>query len=149
MTERLLLPTDFSVAAERGVRHGAELARRLGAAVTLAHVWDASAIGEPPATLGWTPSKQERLVTEVRAHLQANLDRAKEQVGGGVDVRTELLEHHSPAAALAEYADANGVDQIVVATHGRTGVSRLLLGSVAEKLVRLSPCPVLTVPARD
>lgn len=149
MTERFLLPTDFSEAAAVGVQHGAELARRLGADVTLAHVWDATAMGEPPATLGWTPSKQEQLVAEVRAHLQGLLDRAKSDIGEDIEVKIELLEHHSPATALADYADANGMDQIVVATHGRTGVSRLLLGSVAEKIVRLAPCPVLTVPVRD
>jgi len=149
MTERFLLPTDFSDAAAKGVKHGAELARRLDASLILAHVWDATAMGEPPATLGWTPSKQEKLVAEVRGHLQSLLDRARDELGDDLAVRTELIEHHSPAVAIADYASANAVDRIVVATHGRTGVGRLLLGSVTEKIVRLAPCPVLTVPAHD
>jgi hypothetical protein len=59
---------------------------------------------------------------------------------------TTAVESGTPAPHIAEYARRHGIDLIVVGTHGRTGVSRVLLGSVAEHVVRIAPCPVLAVP---
>ncbi len=148
MADELLLPTDFSDAAALGVRAGGELAARLGAAVTLVHAWNPEAVGAPPATLGWSASQQERLVREVRAHLEARLDDARQLVPEGVPVDTVLLEDASAARAITEHAAAHGYSLIVISTHGRTGVGRLLLGSVAERVVRLARTRVLTIPAR-
>jgi nucleotide-binding universal stress UspA family protein len=62
-----------------------------------------------------------------------------------VNVCAAVLEAASPATALVEYARRNRIDLVVMATHGRTGITHLLLGSTAEKLVRTAPVPVLTV----
>jgi nucleotide-binding universal stress UspA family protein len=70
------------------------------------------------------------------------------QVPPGVPL-TSHLESGEPASTILKVAGAQGVDLVIVGTHGRTGVRHLLLGSVAEKLVRLSPVPVLTVPSGD
>lgn len=149
MTQKLLVPTDFSDAATIGVRAGGELAAQLGGAVTLVHVWNPDAVGAPPATLGWSHAQQEHLLDEVRAHLTTRLDDGRELIPEGVEVDTILLEDASPARAITDHARGEGYDLIVISTHGRTGVGRFLLGSVAEKVVRLARTPVLTVPARS
>lgn len=145
---RLLLPTDFSEPSGRGVEAGGALARARGASVTLVHVWDPTAAGAPPATLGWSRDKQDRLVAEIRAHLLARLDDERERIPSGVPVELALLEDASPARAITRFAADEGYDLVVIATHGRTGPMRALLGSVAEKVVRLARTRVLTIPTR-
>ena len=75
---------------------------------------------------------------------QPSLDALAGEIGGGLRVLS-AVESGSPAAQIVRYAERNGVDLIVLGTHGRTGVTRALLGSVAERVVRTAPCPVLTV----
>ncbi|MCA9608673.1 MAG: universal stress protein [Myxococcales bacterium] len=147
MDQKLLVPTDFSDAAALGVRAAGELAQQLGASITLVHVWNPEGVGAPPATLGWSHAQQEHLLDEVRAHLSTRLDDGRELLPEGVEIDTVLLEDHSAARAITDYARHEGYDLIVVSTHGRTGVGRFLLGSVTEKIVRLSRTRVLTVPA--
>jgi nucleotide-binding universal stress UspA family protein len=122
---KVLVATDFSGLAEEAVRVGGDYARRLGARLHVLHVaW-------PQAT------------TDV----QSKVDRIARDVGPGsgiAAVRVAAL----PAAAIVRYADEHRVDLIVLGTHGRTGVSRALLGSVAERVVRTASCPVLAVPRR-
>lgn len=119
----ILLATDFSEASEAAVRAARDYARHFGARVHLFHVASAEERGLAgllaglAATFGATP-------TVVRA------------AAGG-----------APAPEIVKYARDNGIDLIILGTHGRTGVSRALLGSVAERVVRTAACPVLTVPA--
>ncbi len=145
---KLLVPTDFSEAAALGVRAAGELAAQLGASVTLVHAWNPEAVGAPPATLGWSHAQQENLLAEVRAHLTARLDDEREHLPEGLAIDAILLEDASAARAITDFAERHGYDLIVISTHGRTGVGRFLLGSVTEKVVRLSRTRVLTVPAR-
>jgi nucleotide-binding universal stress UspA family protein len=91
----------------------------------------------PPSVDAW----REEAEGHVREVLDAAADRAET---AGVDLETELV-YGSPARAIVEYADDHGVDQIVVGSHGRDGVSRVLLGSVAETVVRRSSVPVTVV----
>jgi len=149
MSDVFLLPTDFSDAAAKGVRAGAELAKLLGAKVVIAHVWDSRTMGSPPGTLGWTDAKEQLLQTEIRGVIEKSLEEARSLVPEGVDVETALLESPSAALGLTEHAKEEGVSLIVISTHGRTGLGRILLGSVAEKVVRHAECRVLTVPCRD
>ena len=78
------------------------------------------------------------------ADAPAKLERLRAKLGNGVQVETELLTGRV-ARHIVDYAREHAIGLIVVGTHGRTGVSRALLGSVAEAVVRLAPCPVLTV----
>ena len=148
MTQKLLITTDFSDAAEVGVRYGAALAQSLGAEATLVHVWSSEAVAAPPATLGWSSAKQRALVEEIRTHLSGRLEEAGSLVPDDVPLSTLLLDDRSVARAITSHAEENGFDLIVISTHGRTGVGHFLLGSVAEKVVRLAAGRVLTVPAR-
>lgn len=92
------------------------------------------AITDPP---GWSEEAAER-AAEI-------LDAARETAAeAGREVETVDVTDR-PARGIAEYAEEHGVDHVVVGSHGRTGMSRILLGSVAEKVVRRSPCPVTVV----
>ena len=120
----ILLPTDFSAAAEAAALVATAMAREAGARLHVVHV-------VPPATDPSLGSEQ--------------LTRLGRKLGKGLAVELALLSGRS-AREITKYARDKGIDLIVISTHGRTGVSRTLLGSVAEAVVRLSPCLVLTVP---
>lgn len=120
----ILLPTDFSAAADAAALVATAMARETGARLHVVHV-------VPPAT---DPS----LGSE-------HLTRLGRQLGKELPVELALLSGRA-AREIASYARDKGIDLIVISTHGRTGVSRTLLGSVAEAVVRLSSCLVLTVP---
>jgi nucleotide-binding universal stress UspA family protein len=121
---KILLPTDFSAAAEAAALVATAMARETGARLHLVHV-------VPPATDPSLGSEQ--------------LTRLGRQLGQGLAVELALLSGRA-AREITAYARDKGIDLIVMSTHGRTGVSRTLLGSVSEAVVRLSPCLVLTVP---
>ena len=123
--KEILLPTDFSAVSEAAMKVATELARETEARLHLVHV-------VPPATDPSLGSEQ--------------LTRLGRLFGKDLVVEVALLSGRA-AREIAKYARDKSIDLIVISTHGRTGVSRALLGSVAEAVVRLSPCFVLTVPA--
>ena len=120
----ILLPTDFSAAADAAVLVATAMARETGARLHVVHV-------VPPATDPSLGSEQ--------------LTRLGRRLGEGLPVELALLSGRA-AREITAYACDKGIDLIVMSTHGRTGVSRTLLGSVTEAVVRLAPCLVLTVP---
>ena len=135
----ILVATDFSDPAEDAVRQAAAWAKRTGAKVTLAH-----ALAVPDLD----PDEVEQPIPEHAELEQAvhdHLDRVAKSVLAGCDAKTAMVRTTNPAVGITDLAKEIGADLIVVATHGRTGVQRMLLGSVAERVVRLSACPVLTV----
>lgn len=122
----ILFPTDFSPASDAAGRVARDMALQAGARLHVLHV-------VPPVTDPSLPSE--------------NLARAASALGGdGLRLETALLSGRA-ARNIVEYAREKRIDLIVVGTHGRTGISHAILGSVAEAVVRLSPCLVLTVPA--
>jgi len=121
----ILFPTDFSLASEAAGRIAREMAMRADARLHVLHV-------VPPVT---DPS----LGAESLARVAASL-------GEGLRVETALLSGRA-GRNIVDYARDKHIDLIVVGTHGRTGISHAILGSVAETVVRLAPCLVLTVPA--
>jgi nucleotide-binding universal stress UspA family protein len=141
---RILAPVDFSAPARTAVAHARELAASTGATLELFHVLPDLEVPLPmnPGGLGASST----IVRELEpAALDALAELAKEE---GPGARIETAVWHGPAAAtiLNRAADTDA-DLIVLATQGHTGLDRLLLGSVAEKVARLSRCPVLVVPA--
>jgi universal stress protein A len=121
---RILFPTDYSDISANAGRTAAQMARHFDARLHVVHV-------VPPVT---DPGPAEALPRAV-AHL-----------GPGLDIVTATVTGR-PALEIVHYARRHHIDLIVMGTHGRTGVSRALLGSVAEAVVRRAPCRVLTVPA--
>ena len=119
---QILLATDFSDGSAPAAEVASDFARRLGARMHVLHV----------THVGWEAEMLEAL----RAYLQHF---------PGLSV-TASVETGSAADTIVDYADRNGVELIVLGTRGRTGFSRALLGSVAERVTRTAHCPVLTVP---
>ena len=137
---KILVASDFSPAASAALDCAAEFARRFDAEIQLLHVLPALVQYSPfpgiaPPPLEW--------LEVVRAQAKAHLAKEAGRIGG-VKVATELRDGSIHECVLAA-ATASKADLIVLGTHGRRGFSHVLLGSVAERVVRLSPVPVLTV----
>jgi nucleotide-binding universal stress UspA family protein len=136
--KRILVPHDFSETSEAAVNYGTAFARNFGAELHFLHVGDAAKNeldAEFPIGLenGVEDAERERLLKILPPRDQREL-RPKLAVRPGI-----------PAAEIVRYARENAVDLIVMGTHGRGMVAHAVMGSVAEKVVRTAPCPVLTV----
>ena len=141
---RIVCPTDFSAPAGNAVEYAAEMARAFGAELLLLHVIPAMNYPLRSFGMAWPlPNLHE----ELRAHAAAELEKVMKGIGPGVNVRTELRDGDAHAQVLA-CAKANHADLIVMGTQGHTGLKHALLGSTAERVVRLAECPVLTVRGR-
>ena len=141
--KRVLIPTDFSETSTAAVNYGVDLAERYDASLHLVHVIEKSAIPpEPEFPLGIFEGQ-----TVARERLVAVLNAAQRKAFRA-DVAVKIGH---PSLEIVRYAKEHDIDLIVMGTHGRSGVSHLLMGSVAEKVVRNAPCPVLTVrhPERE
>lgn len=100
---------------------------------------------QPPATIGWSSAQQQRLQEEIERTVTGSFAELRRTLLDGMDADEIILRDSSPPRAICKYAEQIGADLIVIATHGRTGVEHLLIGSVAERVVRLASCPVLTL----
>ena len=141
---RILVPTDFSELSGVALEFGQELAERCGASLHLLHVIeDPFAAGAIPSEVYVpdVPALRAALVTEAETRLAGLLP---ESVRAEVRLTSEV-QVGSPASTICEVAARTPCDLIVMGTHGRSGVAHLFLGSVAERVVRTAPCPVLTV----
>ncbi|MFB6130153.1 MAG: universal stress protein [Salinigranum sp.] len=138
MYEDILVPTDGSDAAEAAVDHAVELATTYGARLHALYVVDSSAYAMVDAG---GDVIHETLEQEGEAAVGRVADRANE---AGLTALT-VVTTGTPSRDILAYADENGVDLIVMGTHGRRGLERYLLGSVTERVVRGSDVPVLTV----
>jgi nucleotide-binding universal stress UspA family protein len=141
---RILHATDFSPASRPALRMAQEMARAFKAKLVLFH----SAEIVVPTALGEgyvSPAVLEQIWTAAREGADRSMSRlAKTVRGRGLRV-VPLISEGPPAPAIVQVAVRQKVDLIVIGTHGRTGVKRFLLGSVAERVVRTSRKPVLTV----
>ena len=144
----ILVPVDFSPHAEHAFTYATTLAERFGAKLALLYVVDDSFV-----TGGWSSEIYVSNVPELMENLIADADRRlatlKASVAAlGLTVETAVIRGR-PAPAIVEHAKNGGFDLIVMGTHGRTGVSHVVMGSVAERVLRKAPCPVLTVRATE
>lgn len=141
--EQVLCPTDFSIFSSRALRHATALARRFEARLTVLHVIPyvvPYGSGLPyylPAPTVASPAMRQHADEEMRRFVEPAVD-------APVPVRMEIREG-DPWREIQSLAEELPADLVVMGTHGRGGFEHLLLGSVAEKLLRRSPCPVLTV----
>ena len=142
--KRILVATDFGEAADVAFAYGRELARTFGASLDVLHVAD-NVLAHSIAGEGFMASYPElqRDVEEVAAkRLEAMVsDEDRAVLGAKTAIRTSA----SPALTIVDYAREGRVDLIIMGTHGRGAMAHLLMGSVAERVVRTAPCPVLTV----
>lgn len=147
-TQNILVATDFSDASELSLRATAMLAKTFKSKVTIVHVFDPAPLA-PIATRGLSGPDQLADKERVEVAIHEQLDAIREDVFADVsDVKAVLIMATSPANAICDFATKEGVDLIVLSTHGRTGLDHLLIGSVAERVVRHAPCPVLTLRSK-
>ncbi len=139
---RILAATDFSPDSEEAARYAVELARSLGAQVTLLHVFQPPMYPRDPAT-GTIAAAQLPAVYQLAREA---LEQAASTVEAALaqPVETQLVDD-SPAEGILRAAREGDFDLIAMGTHGRTGLKHLLMGSVAERVVRYADRPVLTV----
>lgn len=138
--DRILVPTDGSSEGERAVIHALDVAAVHGASVHALYVVDSAGYAGMPMESSW-----EGVSQLLRDDAHEAVERV-EQIAAtvSVPVETAVIEG-SPSREITKYAEENDCDLIVMGTHGRGGIDRLLLGSVAEKVVRGASVPVLTV----
>ena len=133
MVKKILAPTDFSEVSAKGVRYASRLAREFGAELVVMNI--------VPLDESNVASKRE--IDEHKVALDEFL--VGRDVGSGLNIR-KLVEPGVPPSALLYFAEKENCDLIVMSSHGRSGLPRMLMGSVTEQLLRKSPCPVLVVP---
>lgn len=136
--ERILVPTDFSECSERARSYACELADRFSAEIHLLHVVPPMSF---PGYVDPIPAHFSQLEQGAKEELEQWQEPALEKatrVVRAVNVGTPFVD-------IVRYARDHDIDLVIIGTHGRSGLSHALLGSVAEKVVRKAPCPVLTV----
>ncbi len=141
----ILLPTDFSEPSANAGKYGKALAETFHARLHVLHVIEESALVYPlvgyEGTFPPLPQLREDVEKEVRSRLEKLLTANERQA-----LRAELsVRTGSPFVEIIRYAKDQNIDLIVMGTHGRGPIAHMLMGSVAEKVVRKAPCPVLTV----
>jgi nucleotide-binding universal stress UspA family protein len=143
---RILCPIDFSDFSRRALDHAIAIARWYGSSITVLHVFSpmpVPAFGPGPARfepIVLTEVDREQLLAQTREFVAA-------ESGSGIATDAVVREGNTAVEILAQTTDMNA-DLLVIGTHGRSGFERLVLGSVAEKVLRKAQCPVLTVPRR-
>lgn len=143
MFKRILCATDFSDTAETAWEVACELARVQQAELMLVHVFV-----ELPVYSEVAVTTIQRVWEEQRLWIEQQLaERVQAATARGLTARY-LLRTGTAPEEIARVTTDEGADLVVVGTHGRTGINRLLIGSVAERIVRIAPCPVLTVKPR-
>jgi nucleotide-binding universal stress UspA family protein len=138
MYDRIVVPTDGSEGMARVLEHAADLARAHDAGLDFVYVVNTAAFANLPMETSWE-GVRESLKEEGEAALEG-----AERAAEGVPTERHVLEG-SPAREIVAYAERSGADLVVMGTHGRGGINRILVGSVAERVVRTAPMPVLTV----
>lgn len=147
---RILVPVDFSGCSLAALDHAVSLAERLGSSIDVLHIWAV------PRTLGAEdglalPDQQLQTVAQVaESRAGEAMDAVMSELWArGIEKARGRLDCGEPSDSIVRIAREESYDLIIMGTHGHTGLSHLLHGSVAEKVVRLASCPVLTIRTVD
>lgn len=142
--KKVLFPTDFSKCSEAAGGYALDLARRYGARLYVLHV-----VYDIEQAAGWYVSHidYEEIYAQMRASAEKEIKRIRdEQFAGYADVETAVLRG-VPYEEVLRFAEEQGADLVVMGSHGRKGLDRVVFGSTASKVVKGARCPVLTVRA--
>jgi universal stress protein A len=142
--KKILVPVDFSEPSNLALDTAVALAKDNDASLTIVHVYEPLAIALPEGYQLFSEEQLTQMFEEFQRELAEQKRRA--EVGGAPRVDTELL-HGFAVSEIQNFAQQCNFDLIVMGTHGRRGLSHAFLGSVAERVIRMAPCPVLTVRA--
>jgi nucleotide-binding universal stress UspA family protein len=140
--KRILCPIDFSDASRAALETACDLARRFDAKVALFHAYPVPGYTFPDGSFVASAKMLDELADQAKRHLDEW--KALAETAGVKEVETATAVGE-PAHEIVDFATRNRADLLVLGTHGRTGLSHALMGSVAERVVRKAPCPVLTV----
>ncbi len=139
---RILVPIDFSDYSKAALKFSVEFAEKFGAELTLIYVVEPF-LYPPDFSMGQIALPAVNLELDKRAEEQLGKLAAAE-IGDRLKVRT-VVKSGTPFVEILDYAKTEDIDLIIISTHGHTGVEHLLFGSTTDKVVRKSPCPVLTL----
>lgn len=143
----ILAPTDFSKHAAKAVRHACELAARFGSELHLLHVLSDMVPAGPDPMLA--PVLPPDFYAESEARSLESLRHVLDPSWGKPARVETVVRWGTPVEMILAYAHERSISLMVIATHGRTGLSHALLGSTAEQILREAPCPVLTIRSKD
>jgi nucleotide-binding universal stress UspA family protein len=143
--QTLLVPTDFSPHSDKAVELAKQLATLTGGTIHLLHCYQINVGGISPYGVT-VPEEFNREVRDAAAKKIEELEQAVAAAGIAVEAH---ISPRFPSEAVSELAEELGADLIVMGTRGATGLKHILLGSVAERTLRIAPCPVLTVKDTD
>lgn len=137
---RILLPTDFSELSSHATRYACALADQFGAELHVLHVYERMLIPESSVGVDWA-----LVLAEAKQSAEKQMTNVLDATWGDGHAVVKAFIEGAPFVEIVRYAREHDIDLIVLGTHGRTGLAHMLLGSVAEKVVRKASCPVLTV----
>ena len=137
--QKILVPTDFSESSEKAICYGVELATKFGAELHLFHTFEAT-----PLLYGDGVQIPGDIVVEFEAGAVKQLEELEVDGADQLKVIRKVAEGH-PFLEIVRYAKDHSIDLIVLGSHGRGAIAHMLLGNVAERVVRKAPCPVLVV----
>lgn len=143
LPKTILVATDFSAASEAALDQAVLLAAKLEAKIYLLHAYVLPIVGLPDGVLVPSAADATRIITSAQTDLASAVAKRK---GSGIEIHPLLVQADARGAVLTTAVDLDA-DLIVMGTHGRKGIARALIGSVAEAVVRAAPVPVLTVHA--
>jgi nucleotide-binding universal stress UspA family protein len=142
---KIVCPVDFSACANHALAYAQELTRKFDAELSLVHAYEDPAAYVTPVPMSGYVGPGADLLLELRKQLEVRLEQCMAEVAKtGLRVRSELLEG-TPYRVVLDWAKEYKADLIVIGTHGHTGFTHALLGSVTERVVRMADCPVLTI----
>ena len=145
MYQRVLVPLDGSKMAEQAIPYASELCKGSTTVTLFQVVHIPIPLAAPDASLAVPMPSQAELIQEAKTYLESIAAKLRLE---GVRVDVDAVERDVVADAIVEYAAEHDIDLIVMTTHGRSGLSRMIFGSVAEAVVRNAPCPVLLIRAK-
>ena len=154
LIKKILTPTDLSSFSAMGVRYACNLAKALGAQVIVAHAVSTSEFTTHATSLKITSSGAEaddllgKLVEHQKQLLRQYCEHHLASVSADLNVQ-QIVELGDAHALIVKWATDKAADLIVMSTHGRSGLPRMILGSVTEKVLRSASCPVLAIPSHE
>ena len=147
---KILVPTDLSACSSHALQEAQRFAVAFSATVDVLYVWSLPTLVAPESLVTGLGVNQQPLTDLIRSSARELLTKFENEAKtAGIAVGESFCEPGEPATTIVERAKSGAYDLLVLGTHGRTGLSHALLGSVAEKVVRRAPCPVLTVRSAD
>ena len=144
--EKILVPVDFTSHSAEAIRRAVDLAQHYSASLTLIYVYEPLDYALPEGYALYTPEQAGQLMGEFKERLRKMVHDLE---GLGMSGVESHVLNGSAAIEIVDFAKQNAFDLIIMGTHGRQGLSHLLMGSVAERVLRTAHCPVMTVKASE